>query len=104
MKNDKLKKISNKNRYYLDDIIKLRILILIKSYRKMFWFITFWFISYETLDWISYKSKKWYYMCFFQNYAKIKIDSYDPLPQEKILSLHNVVILIKSVFNKNQNH
>ena len=36
MKNDKLKKISNKNRYYLDDIIKLRILILIKSYRKMF--------------------------------------------------------------------
>ena len=43
-------------------------------------------------------------MCFFQNYAKIKIDSYDPLPQEKILSLHNAVILIKSVFNKNQNH
>ena len=41
---------------------------------------------------------------FFQNYAKIKIDSYDPLPQEKILSLHNAVILIKSVFNKNQNH
>ena len=41
---------------------------------------------------------------FFQNCAKIKIDSYDPLPQEKILSLHNVVILIQSVFNKNQNH
>ena len=36
MKNDKLKKISNKNRYYLDDIIKLRILILIKNYTKMF--------------------------------------------------------------------
>ena len=64
MKNDKLKKISNKNRYYLDDIIKLRILILIKNYTKMFWFITVWFISYETLDWISYKSKKWFIWSF----------------------------------------
>ena len=37
------------------------------------------------------------------NYARIKVDSYDSLPQEKSLTLHNVVILIKSVFNKNQN-
>ena len=33
------------------------------------------------------------------NYARIKIDSY-----EKTLPLHNVIILIKSVFNKNKNH
>ena len=35
----------------------------------------------------------------------IKIASCDPLPLEKTLTLHNnVLIVIKSVFNKNQNH
>ena len=38
------------------------------------------------------------------NYARIKIDSYDSLHQEKTLTLHNVIILIKSVFDKDQNH
>ena len=38
------------------------------------------------------------------NYAKIKIDSYDSLTLEKPLTLHNVIILIKSVFSENQNH
>ena len=33
----------------------------------------------------------------------IRIDSYDSLTIEKILSFHNVVILIKSVVNKNKN-
>ena len=32
-------------------------------------------------------------------YAKIKVDLYDYLPREKILTLH-VIILIKSVLNK----
>ena len=32
------------------------------------------------------------------NYAKIKIDSYDSLPLEKALTLHNVIILIKAKF------
>ena len=41
---------------------------------------------------------------FSHNYAKIKIESYDSLPLEKTLSLHNVIILIKSVLNKNKNH
>ena len=41
---------------------------------------------------------------FSHNYAKIKIDSYDSLPLEKALTLHNVIILIKSVLKKNQNH
>ena len=40
---------------------------------------------------------------FSHNYAKIKIDSDDDLPLEKTVTLHNVVILIKLVFNKNQN-
>ena len=38
------------------------------------------------------------------NYARIKVDSYGSLPLEKTLTLHNVIILIQSVFNKNQNH
>ena len=37
---------------------------------------------------------------FSHYFAKIKVDSYDSLPTEKILSLHNVIILIKSVLNK----
>ena len=41
---------------------------------------------------------------FSHNYAKIKVDSYDPLPTEKPLTLHNIIILIKSVLNKDQNH
>ena len=32
--------------------------------------------------------------------AKIKVDFYDSLPIEKILTLHNVLILIKSVLKK----
>ena len=41
---------------------------------------------------------------FSHNHARIKIDSDDGLPLERILTLHNAVILIKSIFNKNQNH
>ena len=37
------------------------------------------------------------------NLGKIKIDSYNSLPIEKILTFHNVIILIKSVYNKNKN-
>ena len=38
------------------------------------------------------------------NNAKIKVDSYDSLPLEKTLTLHSVIILIKSVFNKDKNN
>ena len=41
---------------------------------------------------------------FFHYFAKIKVNSYDYLPIEKILTLHNVRILIKSVLNKDKNH
>ena len=36
------------------------------------------------------------------NFWKIRIYSYDSLPNEKILTFHNVIILIKSVVNKNK--
>ena len=37
-------------------------------------------------------------------FAKIKVDSYDSLPKEETLTLHNVIIHIKSVLNKDKNH
>ena len=41
---------------------------------------------------------------FSHYFAKMKVDSYDYLSIEKILTLHNVVIHIKSVINKDKNH
>ena len=40
---------------------------------------------------------------FSQNYAKIKVGSDNDLPLEEICTLRNVIILIKSVLNKDQN-
>ena len=45
-----------------------------------------------------------HHIYFFHYFAKIKVNSYDYLPIEKILTLHNVRILIKSVLNKDKNH
>ena len=41
---------------------------------------------------------------FSHYYPKIKVDSYDTLPIEKIFALDNVIMHIKSVLNKDQNH
>ena len=41
---------------------------------------------------------------FSNNFAEMKIESNDHLPLEETLNLRNVIILIKSVFNKDQNH
>ena len=41
---------------------------------------------------------------FSHNNAKMKIDSYNLLPLEKTLTLHNFIIFTKSVFHKDQNH
>ena len=41
---------------------------------------------------------------FSHYFAKIKVDPYDSLPIEKILTLYNVIIFIKSVLNKDKNH
>ena len=38
------------------------------------------------------------------NFARIAIDSYSSLPIEKILTFHNVIILIKSTVNNNENY
>ena len=44
--------------------------------------------------------KKWYY----KNLARIRTDSYNSLPIEKTLDFHNVIILLKSAFNKDKNN
>ena len=38
------------------------------------------------------------------NFARIRIDSNNSSPVERILTFHNVIILIKSVVNKNKNN
>ena len=40
---------------------------------------------------------------FSDSYAWIKAYSYDSLPLENTFTVHNVIILIKSVFNKDKN-
>ena len=37
------------------------------------------------------------------NFARIRIDSYNSLPIEKILTFHYVTLFIKSVVSKNEN-
>ena len=41
---------------------------------------------------------------FSDYFAKVKVDSSDSLPIEKILTFHNVIIHIKLVLNKDKNH
>ena len=38
------------------------------------------------------------------NFRRIRIDSYNSLSIEKISTFHNVIILIKSVVDKNKNY
>ena len=45
----------------------------------------------------------WYYIYNFAQLCEIKVDSYNFLPLEK-KSFHNVIILIKPVFNKDKNN
>ena len=40
----------------------------------------------------------------FHNSEKVKIYGFDSFPLEKLLTSHNVIILIESIFNKGQNH
>ena len=51
---------------------------------------------------VSLKSDFTY--AFIHYYTKITVGNYDSLPLEKILTWLNVIMLIKSVFNKDQNH
>ena len=41
--------------------------------------------------------------CINHKFARIRIDLFDSLPIEKILTFYNVIIFTKSVVNKNKN-
>ena len=40
----------------------------------------------------------------YHNYVEIKVNSYNSIPLEKTVIFHNVIKLIKSVFNKDKNN
>ena len=50
------------------------------------------------------QSKIWYCICIFYKQTKTKVDSSNSLPLEKTPTFHNVIILINSVSENNQNH
>ena len=131
---NELKEIDTKNRtcYYIDfrDILYKNILIcdnimglqsfrigfdeidgVIKSYNGIRYLVLFGHLWYDEIyDSIGYKSKvlvimkKGFKNSIDHNFARITIDSYSSLPIEKILTFHNVIILIKSTVNNNENY
>ena len=50
------------------------------------------------------EKEKQVHICFSHYYIKIKVDSHDSLLIGKRFTLHNVMILIKSVLNKDKGH
>ena len=61
----------------------------------------------DILDQIFYRSifyRSGITHVIFHNDAKINVDKYDSLPLEKTLTFHNVIIHIKSVWNKDPNN
>ena len=53
----------------------------------------------EIYDWFNYIISGVTYIISY-NFAKIKTDSYDSLPLKKTMTFHNVINLIKLVFDK----
>ena len=60
----------------------------------------------EIYDWIKYiiSEKSGITYIVSHNFAKTKLDSFDSLPLEKTITFHDVTILIKSVFNKDESN
>ena len=120
MENDEFKKVCIKNCmcYYFHDIVKLedfdigKILINEKWHIRIYHgtrYLTFLFLKNMMLFTteldgyhVSLKSSITYIFSYY--FAKINVGSYDPFLIEKLLTLHNVIILIKSVLNRDKNH
>ena len=89
MENNKFKLVENRTCYYSNNIIRLEdfdidnILMDEKSHTN------------TLISDISYKTLTG---------SEIKFHSYHSLPIEKTMTLHNVIIIIKSVLNKDKNH
>ena len=65
-----------------------RYLTLFASIRKIW--------CYSQQSQITYKSESSITYNFSHYFTKIKVDSYDSLPTEQALTLHNVIVLVKS--------
>ena len=63
--------------------------------------------KYDSIyDWIRYliSVKSGITYIFSHNYTTIKVDSYDYLSLEKTITPRNIIILVKSVWNKDKNN
>ena len=81
--------------------------LLITVYDGFRYLVLFGSENYDSIDnriryLINAKSGITYIIAY--NYAKIKVDSYNYLPLKKTITFHNVIILIKSVFDKDKNN
>ena len=79
----------------------------IRVYDRSRYLVLFWsekcdFIYNRIRYLTSVKGCITYVVC--HKYAKIKVDSYHFLPLEKAMTFHKVILLIKSVFNKDENN
>ena len=59
---------------------------------------------YNRIRYLISQKKSGITYIFSHYFTKIKVDSYDSLPIEKRLTVHNAIIHIKSVLNKDKNH
>ena len=82
--------------YYFDDIININDINIILLDKKSYENILNCDVAYKTL-WVS----KPLYTIFDK---EIKINSDYDVPFEKTINMHNIVMLIKSVFNENDYH
>ena len=79
--------------------------VFIKIYVRIRYLVLFCYLHDEICNNIKYlvREKSGITDTINYNFAKIRIDSYNSLPIEKILTFHSVIILIKSVVNENKN-
>ena len=73
----------------------------IKNYDRSIYLVLFSYLYEEICNKIKYliSEKSGIADSINYSFAKIRIDSYNSLPFEKILAFHNVIIFIKSVVN-----
>ena len=83
-------------------IISLYVLDLIKQIDLLKFMMDFIRLYNRIIYLISVKSGITYIIS--HNYATIKVDSYDSLPLEKAMTFRNLIIIAKSVWNKDNNY
>ena len=80
---------------------------LITGYDRSRYLVLFGAVNYDAIYnkiryLVSLKNGITYVFPYY--YAKLKVDSFDSLTREKVLTLQNYIIYIKPVLNKGHNH